>query len=376
MNKKNILFVFGTRPEVIKLAPVILELKKYPDKYNVIICNTEQQKELSNQTLAYFNLKADINLDCMRPNQSLAEVQSRILTALDSVFSEKEIDATVVQGDTMTVLCGALTSFYRKIPVFHVEAGLRSYDIYEPFPEEVMRQMTSRVAELNFAPTEKNKNALLKEDISEKKIYVTGNTVIDALFCLSEDTMNVASEFYKEKGIPVDDKVVLITAHRRENQGERLNRILDAIEHLVNKYQDHHFIIPVHPNPNVKDKIHSRLEKYSNVYLLKPLDYPYLVYLMKNAKLILTDSGGIQEEAPSFGCPTLVMRYETERQEGIDAGVSVLVGADYDKIVNLSCEILDKTKSDSRLKAQNPYGTGNSSKKIEEIISKYFNENK
>lgn len=376
MNKKNILFVFGTRPEVIKLAPVILELKKYPDKYNVIICNTEQQKELSNQTLAYFNLKADINLDCMRPNQSLAEVQSRILTALDSVFSEKEIDATVVQGDTMTVLCGALTSFYRKIPVFHVEAGLRSYDIYEPFPEEVMRQMTSRVAELNFAPTEKNKNALLKEDISEKKIYVTGNTVIDALFCLSEDTMNVASEFYKEKGIPVDDKVVLITAHRRENHGERINRILDAIEHLVNKYQDHHFIIPVHPNPNVKDKIHSRLEKYSNVYLLKPLDYPYLVYLMKNAKLILTDSGGIQEEAPSFGCPTLVMRYETERQEGIDAGVSVLVGADYDKIVNLSCEILDKTKSDSRLKAQNPYGTGNSSKKLEEIISKYFNENK
>lgn len=376
MNKKNILFVFGTRPEVIKLAPVILELKKYPDKYNVIICNTEQQKELSNQTLAYFNLKADINLDCMRPNQSLAEVQSRILTALDSVFSEKELDATVVQGDTMTVLCGALTSFYRKIPVFHVEAGLRSYDIYEPFPEEVMRQMTSRVAELNFAPTEKNKNALLKEDISEKKIYVTGNTVIDALFCLSEDTMNVASEFYKEKGIPVDDKVVLITAHRRENHGERINRILDAIEHLVNKYQDHHFIIPVHPNPNVKDKIHSRLEKYSNVYLLKPLDYPYLVYLMKNAKLILTDSGGIQEEAPSFGCPTLVMRYETERQEGIDAGVSVLVGADYDKIVNLSCEILDKTKSDSRLKAQNPYGTGNSSKKIEEIISKYFNENK
>lgn len=376
MNKKNILFVFGTRPEVIKLAPVILELKKYPDKYNVIICNTEQQKELSNQTLAYFNLKADINLDCMRPNQSLAEVQSRILTALDSVFSEKEIDATIVQGDTMTVLCGALTSFYRKIPVFHVEAGLRSYDIYEPFPEEVMRQMTSRVAELNFAPTEKNKNALLKEDISEKKIYVTGNTVIDALFCLSEDTMNVASEFYKEKGIPVDDKVVLITAHRRENHGERINRILDAIEHLVNKYQDHHFIIPVHPNPNVKDKIHSRLEKYSNVYLLKPLDYPYLVYLMKNAKLILTDSGGIQEEAPSFGCPTLVMRYETERQEGIDAGVSVLVGADYDKIVNLSCEILDKTKSDSRLKSQNPYGTGNSSKKIEEIISKYFNENK
>ena len=376
MNKKNILFVFGTRPEVIKLAPVILELKKHSDKFNVIVCNTEQQKELSNQTLAYFNLKADINLDCMRPNQSLAEVQSRILTALDKVFAEHDVDATVVQGDTMTVLCGALTSFYRKIPVFHVEAGLRSYDIYEPFPEEVMRQMTSRVAELNFAPTEKNKNALLKEDISPDKIFVTGNTVIDALFCLSGDTMNKAAEFYKEQNIPVDDNVVLITAHRRENHGERINRILDAIEFLVNKYQDHHFIIPVHPNPNVKDKIYSRLEKYLNVYLLKPLDYPYLVYLMKNAKLILTDSGGIQEEAPSFGCPTLVMRYETERQEGIDAGVSVLVGAEYDKIVNLSSEILDKTREQSRLQAANPYGTGNSAKIIEELISKYFAKNR
>lgn len=371
-SKKSILFVFGTRPEVIKLAPVILELKKYPEKYKVIICNTEQQKELSNQTLNYFNLSADINLDCMRPNQSLAEVQSRILTALDKVFSENEIDATVVQGDTMTVLCGALTSFYRKIPVFHVEAGLRSYDIFEPFPEEVMRQMTSRVADLHFAPTEKNRKALLKEDISDNKIFVTGNTVIDALFCLSESVLNTAAEFFKSRNIPVDDKLVLITAHRRENHGTRIDKILDAVEYLVNTYKNHSFIIPVHPNPNVKDKIHSRLEKYSNVYLLKPLDYPYLVYLMKNAKLILTDSGGIQEEAPSFGCPTLVMRYETERQEGIDAGVSVLVGAEYDKIVSLSSEILNKSRSDSRLKAQNPYGTGNSSKKIEQILSNYF----
>lgn len=367
---KNILFVFGTRPEVIKLAPVILELKKYPEKYNVIVCNTEQQKELSNQTLAYFGLKADINLDCMKPNQSLLEVQTRILTALDKVFDNNKVDATIVQGDTMTVLCGALASFYRKIPVYHVEAGLRSYDIYEPFPEEVMRQMTSRVAELNFAPTEKNRQALLKENISDDKIFVVGNTVIDALFCLSEETLNGAKNYFESQSINVDDKLVLITAHRRENHGERINRILDAIEHLVNKYQDHTFVIPVHPNPNVKDKIHARLEKYSNVKLLKPLDYPYLVYLMKNAKLILTDSGGIQEEAPSFGCPTLVMRYETERQEGIDAGVSVLVGADYDKIVSYSEAILSKTRGETRLKAQNPYGDGTSSKKIEEIISK------
>lgn len=372
MSKKSILFIFGTRPEVIKLAPVILELKKYPDRYKVILCNTEQQKELSNQTLSYFNLKADINLDCMRPNQSLLEVQSRILTSLDSVFKTNHVDATIVQGDTMTVLCGALASFYSKIPVFHVEAGLRSYDIYEPFPEEVMRQMTSRVAELHFAPTEKSKKALLKEDILDNKIHVTGNTVIDALFCLSGQTMEMAKDFYKEQGIPIDDKLVLITAHRRENHGERIDRILDAVEFLVNNYKDHKFVIPVHPNPNVKDKIYNRLESYSNVYLMKPLDYPYLVYLMKNAKLILTDSGGIQEEAPSFGCPTLVMRYETERQEGIDAGVSVLVGAEYGKIISLSSEILNKSREASRLQAQNPYGTGNAAELIEQIIRHYF----
>ena len=372
MNKKNILFVFGTRPEVIKLAPVILEMKKYPDKFRVIICNTEQQKELSNQTLAYFGLQADINLDCMRENQTLSEVQARILTSLDKVFTDNKVDATIVQGDTMTVLCGALASFYRKIPVFHVEAGLRSYDIYEPFPEEVMRQMTSRVADLHFAPTEKNKRALLKEDITESKIYVTGNTVIDALFCLSESTMEQAKAFFANENIEIDDKLVLITAHRRENHGERIDRILDAIEFLVKTYTDHKFVIPVHPNPNVKCKIYSRLGEFENVHLLKPLDYPYLVYLMKNAKLILTDSGGIQEEAPSFGCPTLVMRYETERQEGIDAGVSVLVGADYDKIVSLSSEILSKEREQTRLTAQNPYGVGNSAQIIREIIDDYF----
>ena len=365
---KNIIFIFGTRPEIIKLAPVILTLKKYPELYNVIICNTEQQKELSNQTLAYFGLKADINLDCMRANQSLSSVQARILTSLDEVYQNNKIDATIVQGDTMTVLCGALTSFYHKIPVYHVEAGLRSYDIYEPFPEEVMRQMTSRVAALHFAPTEVNKKALLRENIDEKKIFVVGNTVIDALFCLSDKVIEDSKRFFEDKSIKIDNKLVLITAHRRENHGERIDRIINAIEHLAEKYNDHTFVIPVHPNPNVRDKIYSKLGNFENIHLLPPLDYPYLVYLMKHAKLILTDSGGIQEEAPSFACPVLVMRYETERKEGVDAGVSKLVGADYDKILSESEKILSSSFDSTRLKAQNPYGDGTASQKIEQII--------
>ena len=369
---KNIIFIFGTRPEVIKLAPVILELRKYPKDYKVIVCNTEQQKELSNQTLKYFGLSADYNLDCMRENQSLSSVQARILTSLDKVFSENKIDAAIVQGDTMTVLCGALTAFYHKIPVFHVEAGLRSYDIYEPFPEEIMRQMTSRVADLHFAPTVVNKEALLRENIDENKIHIVGNTVIDALTCLSDEAIEESRKFYSDKSITVDDKLVLITAHRRENHGERIDRIISAIKCLAEKYSDHTFVIPVHPNPNVHDKIHQHLGGYTNVKLLEPLDYPNLVYLMKNAKLILTDSGGIQEEAPAFACPTLVMRYETERTEGIEAGVSKLVGADYDKIVEESEKILSRSRAETRLKAQNPYGDGKSSERIEKIIREYF----
>ena len=369
---KNVIFIFGTRPEIIKLAPVILEMKKFPQDYNVLICNTEQQKELSNQTLEYFGLKADISLDCMRKNQSLASVQTRILNSLDKIYNDYQIDATIVQGDTMTVLCGALASFYHKIPVFHVEAGLRSYDKYEPFPEEVIRQMASRIADLHFAPTDVNKQALLKENIDNDKIYVVGNTVIDALFCLSEAVISQAKNFYEENNIEINDKLILITAHRRENHGERIDRIINAISYLAKKYDDHIFVIPVHPNPNVKEKFYSRLSDLKNIKLLNPLDYPYLVYLMKNAKLILTDSGGIQEEAPSFACPTLVMRYETERKEGIEVGVSKLVGADYDKIITEAEKILTKDISQTRLKVKNPYGDGTTSKKIVEIIRKYF----
>lgn len=372
MSKKNILFVFGTRPEVIKLAPVILELKKHPELYNVILCNTEQQKELSKQTLKYFGLKSDINLDCMRENQTLSSVQSRIISSLENVFKEHGVDATIVQGDTITVLSASLVSFYHKTPLFHVEAGLRSYDKFEPFPEEIMRQMTSRIADLNFAPTEANKQALLAENITPESIHIVGNTVIDALFCLSSEVVEEAKDFFRNEGLLFDENLVLITVHRRENHGERLDKIIDAISTLIETYTDHTFILPVHPNPNVKFKILEALAKYENVKLMPPLDYPNLVYLMKNAKLILTDSGGIQEEAPTFGCPTLVMRYETERQEGVEAGVSTLVGADYGKIVNMSKKILSKPKEATRLNIQNPYGDGKSSKKIEDAICKFF----
>lgn len=373
---KNILVILGTRPESIKLAPVILELKKNPE-YNIFVCNTEQQKELSNQTLGFFDIKADFNLDVMRPNQTLAGVQSRILAKLSDVYTNNKIDATIIQGDTMTVFCGALVSFYNRIPIFHVEAGLRSYDLFEPFPEEAMRQMTARITDLHFAPTQLAYDSLVKENINKNKIFLTGNTVIDALHCLSKTTLMSARASLESRGIQINDKLVLITVHRRENHGERLDRILSAIIELTTKYTDHQFILPVHPNPNVHDKIYMTLEKFSNVILTEPLDYPELVCLMQNTKLVLTDSGGIQEEAPTFGNPVLVMRYETERTEGVDAGFAKLVGADTDKIISESDKVLSRDKSETRLDGlKNPYGDGHASEKIAAMIKEFWKYDK
>ena len=364
---KTILVILGTRPEAIKLAPVILELKKNSD-FNVLVCNTEQQKELSNQTLGFFGIKADFNLNVMLPNQTLAGVQARILNALSDVYQNNHIDATIVQGDTMTVFCGALVSFYNKVPVFHVEAGLRSYDMFEPFPEEAMRQMAARITDLHFAPTQKAYDALVNENVAKDKIFITGNTVIDALSCLSKETMDRAYLNLESLGVKINDKLVLVTAHRRENHGERLDCILSAITKLTKEFGDHQFVLPVHPNPNVHDKIHAALQNLSNVVLTKPLDYPELVCLMKNTKLVLTDSGGIQEEAPTFGNPVLVMRYETERTEGIEAGFAKLVGADENKILSEAKAILSKEKNETRLNGKdNPYGNG---KAAEEIINR------
>ncbi|MDE6477910.1 MAG: UDP-N-acetylglucosamine 2-epimerase (non-hydrolyzing) [Alphaproteobacteria bacterium] len=369
---KNIIVILGTRPEAIKLAPIILELRQNPE-YRVFVCNTEQQKELSNQTLGFFGIRADFNLDVMRPNQTLAGVQSRILTALSDVYQNNHFDATIVQGDTMTVFCGALVSFYNRTPVFHVEAGLRSYDLFEPFPEEAMRQMTSRITDLHFAPTQLAYDSLIREGIAPEKIRLTGNTVIDALSCLSAATMAAACDAMRGRGVRLDDKLVLVTAHRRENHGERLVRILGAIQTLAAEFPDHQFVLPVHPNPNVHDQVHAALGNIPNVILTAPLDYPELVCGMQHAKLVRTDSGGIQEEAPTFGAPVLVMRYETERTEGVDAGFATLVGADTDKILNHARAVLSRNKSETRLDgSKNPYGDGQSAQKIVTAIQDFW----
>lgn len=369
---KNIIVILGTRPEAIKLAPVILELRKDP-RYKVFVCNTEQQKELSRQTLGFFGIKADFNLNVMSHNQTLSGVQARILTALSKVYEENNFDATIVQGDTMTVFCGALVSFYNRTPIFHVEAGLRSYDLFEPFPEEAIRQMTGRIADLHFTPTQQAYESLLKEGIDLSKAVITGNTVIDALSCLSSDVLREARSSIVDYGIFLNEQLVLITAHRRENHGERLDRILDAIIELASEFREHQFVFPVHPNPNIQQKVYSILGQVSNIILTTPLEYPQLVCIMKEAKLILTDSGGIQEEAPTFGVPVLVMRYETERPEGIIGGFAKLVGADKEKIIAEASLILSTDKLITRLDgSRNPYGDGKSAQNIHIAINNFF----
>lgn len=372
---KTILFILGTRPEAIKLAPLILEFKKYPNIYNVIICNTEQQKELSNQALEFFNIKADILLDVMTENQNLNMLQVRILEKLQILFMKNSIDITIVQGDTMSAFAGALASYFNKIPIFHIETGLRSYNLDEPFPEEAIRQMVSRISTFHFAPTQEDFLALQKENLSTKNIYLTGNTAIDALELIDTNVIKKAKKFWLNFGINIEnDNLVLITVHRRENHGFRLDSILKAIKSLSNDFPDHKFIIPVHPNPNVKNNVYTYLREQANILLIEPLEYPNLICAIKHAKLILTDSGGIQEEAPTFGCPILVLRYETERKEGVKAGFSKLVGADFKNIYNESFKILSHDKINTRINKTNPYGDGFTSRKIEKIARGFLYE--
>ena len=369
---KNILFIFGTRPEAIKLAPVILAMKA-SSVFRPFVCNTEQQKELSSQTLGYFNLEADYKLDIMRPNHTLSDLNARLLLALNDILKKESFDAVVVQGDTMSVFAGACAAFYNRIPVCHIEAGLRSFDVAEPFPEEALRQMVSRISAIHFAPTEKSRQNLINENVDAEKIFVTGNTVIDAFDFISQETRRKARQSCLDMGICLDSNPVLITAHRRENHGSRLDQILHAVKVLSEKFKGKQFVIPVHPNPNVKGRMHEVLSGMGNVVLTEPLDYPVLVELMRVAHVILTDSGGIQEEAPAFCVPLLVMRYETERTEGIAAGFAKLVGADTDRIVQEACKILSVDYALSRIRRRtNPYGDGKSSTRIMDRLNSFL----
>lgn len=366
--RKAILIVCGTRPEVIKLAPLILRLRDSEFLYP-LVCNTGQQRDLSRQAFGYFGIDPDIDLDIMKANQSLFDVQAGLMSRLASLFQLNEIAGVVVQGDTISAFCGALAGFYARKPTFHVEAGLRSYSLSEPFPEEGLRQMLSRIASHHFAPTEANRQALLKEGIAGPNISVTGNTVVDALSQLPRNVIDAAEGALVELGLSSGENVVLVTIHRRENHGDRLVQIAAAIRDLSEKFKSFTFVLPMHPNPNVKEYISGAFRGLGNIKLTRPLDYPELVSLMRRASLIISDSGGIQEEAPSFGVPVLVARYETERMEGVEAGVATLVGADQERIVAEGVKILSQAGSfGSRTIRPNPYGDGRASERIVEFL--------
>ncbi len=366
---KKILFVFGTRPEAIKLAPVIHACYQY-DNLNVKICLSGQHKEMLHQVMDFFGLKADYNLELMKPNQTLFDITADGLRLIENVLNEFEPDLVIVQGDTTTTFVAALAAFYKKIKIAHVEAGLRSFNKYSPFPEEVNRKMTSTITDLHFAPTQKAVDNLYNENI-RSNIFLTGNTVIDALLWAVDKVRNDNSYQNLFNDIDLNKKTILITGHRRESFGKPFENICNAITILAEKYTEAQFIYPVHLNPNVQKIVHEKLAGYRNIFLITPLDYPHLVWLMDKCYFVITDSGGIQEEAPSLGKPVLVIRDVTEREEGIRAGTAILVGTSAEKITKEAIRLMeDKVSYEKMSKAVNPYGKGDSAKIIADIILK------
>ena len=377
---KKILLVFGTRPEAIKMAPLVKEFQKYPDDFETIVCVTGQHREMLDQVLHIFDIKPDYDLNIMKQGQDLYDVTARVLTGMRDVLKETQPDVVLVHGDTTTSTAAALAAFYQQIPVGHVEAGLRTHNIYSPWPEEMNRQITGRIATYDFAPTPLSRENLLKENVSEDKITVTGNTVIDALYWVVDkikSDKNLDSELegiLKSAGYDVNrltegKKLVLITGHRRENFGDGFINMCTAIKDLTKKYPDVDFVYPMHLNPNVRKPIHEvfgeNLDNLGNMFFIEPLEYLSFVYLMEKSTIVLTDSGGIQEEAPGLGKPVLVMRDTTERPEALDAGTVKLVGTDYDKIVNEVSILLDDASAYEHMsKAVNPYGDGNACRRI------------
>lgn len=371
---KKVLLVFGTRPEAIKMAPLVKEFQKYASDFETIVCVTGQHREMLDQVLAIFDIKPNYDLNIMKKGQDLYDVTARVLVGMRDVLTECQPDVVLVHGDTTTSTAAAIAAFYQQIPVGHVEAGLRTHNIYSPWPEEMNRQITGRIATYNFAPTPLSCENLLKEGVDDKKITVTGNTVIDALYwvvnkikndvVLNEELKQILAKVgYDTERLVDGRKLVLITGHRRENFGDGFINMCSAIRDLKNKYPEVDFVYPMHLNPNVREAIHEvfgkDLSNLGNMFFIEPLEYLSFIYLMEKATIVLTDSGGIQEEAPGPGKPVLVMRDTTERPEALSAGTVKLVGTNYDKIVNEVCTLLDNEMEYEKMsKAVNPYGDG------------------
>lgn len=381
---KKVMLVFGTRPEAIKMAPLVKEFQKYPDTFKTIVCVTGQHRQMLDQVLQLFEIVPDYDLNIMKQGQDLYDVTARVLTGMRDVLKESQPDVVLVHGDTTTSTAAALAAFYQQIPVGHVEAGLRTHNIYSPWPEEMNRQITGRIATYNFAPTPLSKSNLLREAVAEESITVTGNTVIDALYwvvnkikedkVLNEELQNLLAQAgYDVTRLAGGRKLVLITGHRRENFGDGFINMCTAIRDLTQKYPDVDFVYPMHLNPNVRKPIHEvfgeDLSNLGNMFFIEPLEYLSFVYLMEKSNIVLTDSGGIQEEAPGLGKPVLVMRDTTERPEALEAGTVKLVGTDYDKIVNeVSLLLEDQAHYDTMSKAVNPYGDGLACGRIVETL--------
>ncbi|MFQ5786417.1 MAG: non-hydrolyzing UDP-N-acetylglucosamine 2-epimerase [Thermodesulfobacteriota bacterium] len=375
----KVLVVFGTRPEAIKMAPVIKEIEK-TDTIELVVCVTAQHRKMLDQVLEIFDIQPHIDLNIMTDKQDLFDVTTRILMGMRKILSHQLPDMVLVQGDTTTAFAAALSAFYNQIPVAHVEAGLRTGNIYAPFPEEANRALVGRLADLHFVPTEKSKENLLSENVAQEKIFVTGNTVIDALLMVKDKVVNRNPKIWAEQfgtALPAimdqSKRIILVTGHRRENFGQGFLNICKALALIAKRFKDVEVIYPVHLNPGVSRPVRTILNGLPNIHLIEPLDYEPFVFLMNSSYLILTDSGGIQEEVPSLGKPVLVMRDVTERPEGVELGNVNLVGTDFNRIVSRTQRLLDDEGAYRKMtNTLNPYGDGHAAEKIVEVIKKKY----
>ena len=371
--KKKALFIFGTRPEAIKMAPVVLYFKKFSNDIETRVCVTAQHREMLDQVLHFFDIVPDYDLDLMKKNQDLHHLSARILTSLKPVLDSYKPNYVFVHGDTTTTMMSSIAAFYSGIKVGHIEAGLRTFDKYQPFPEEINRQLTGRLTDFHFAPTEQAKENLIVENIEKENILLTGNTVIDALFQGLEklEKYKDAEIEHLENLLDFKKRIILVTGHRRENLGEGFIRICKALQEIAIKHPDVQIVYPVHLNPKVQKPVYELLGIVPNISLISPLGYPAFLWLMSKSFFIITDSGGIQEEAPSLGKPVLVMRDTTERPEAVEAGTVILVGTNENKIISQAEKLLtDKEHYNQMQKSHNPYGDGKASKRIFDFINK------